>query len=293
MVFKSDTVKQWAMELGFSLVGITPSVPGDDVDRLLAYLEEGRHGQMAYMENYLAKRMDPRELVENAKSVICLAVNYYQSDPVDKPVHCGQVARYAWGRDYHKILKKRLKQLAMKISEKAEMKFRCFVDSGPILEKSFAARAGLGWIGKNNLLINGKYGSWLVLGEIVTDLEFDVYDEPVNDGCCDCQKCIEACPSQALTPDRKLDARRCISYWTVEANEEMPDDIKAVAGNRFFGCDICQEVCPCNSAPVICKDREIKICHAYVDLDELARLDNEQKKEKFAGSCLRRALGKK
>ena len=245
----SDAIKTWARELGFDLAGVAVAEPLDRCDYLERWLGEGRHGAMDYLARDPAKRCDPRAIVPDARSVICLAMNYDASPPqpsdTNDPV--GFVARYAWRTDYHTEIKSRLQLLADRIRQASNhtVHTRRFVDSGPLLEKALACRAGLGWIGKHGLLVSPKFGSWILLAEIVTDLELEA-DEPMQDRCGDCRRCIDACPTGALLGARDFDPRRCISYMTIEARRATLTDYGAEAAGFLFGCDLCQQACPHN-----------------------------------------------
>jgi epoxyqueuosine reductase len=214
--------------------------------QLDAWLNQGAHGRMSYMENYFDLRIDPTKLVPGAKSVICLSYNYFtpelQSDP-----EAPKLSKYAYGEDYHHVLKAKLKELLAFIDEQiGEVNGRCFVDSAPVMEREWAQRAGLGWNGRNTLTIHPKRGSFFFLSEIICDLPL-LYDNPIRDFCGTCRRCIDACPTQAIAPEGYfLDASKCISYLTIELKEEIPANLANHLDNWMFGCDVCQEVCPWN-----------------------------------------------
>lgn len=240
-------IKAEAQRLGFFLTGIARAERLDEEARKLeAWLNGGYHGQMAYMENYFEQRVDPRRLVEGARSVISLAYNYHnprkQSDP-----EAPRLSQYAYGEDYHYVIKRKLKSLLQFIRERiGEVNGRCFVDSAPVLERDWAKRAGTGWVGKNTLLIHPKAGSYFFLAELILDLEL-IYDQPMKDYCGTCTRCIDACPTQAIAPDGYwMDGSKCISYLTIELREAIPEAFRGQMANWMFGCDICQEVCPWN-----------------------------------------------
>lgn len=227
------------VSLGFNAVGIAraEALP-EAAARLRSWLGKGAQADMDYMARNVEKREDIRLLVEGARSVIVTLTNYYT--PCKQPDGIPRIARYAYGKDYHIVVKERLRQLM------GQMEGRCFVDSAPVLEHEWAKRAGLGWLGKNTLLINKKWGSFCFIGVIVTTTEFDTYSTPFeNNYCGACTRCIEACPTGALS-DCEVDARKCISYNTIENKGTYPEILKKRAGGRIFGCDICQEVCPWN-----------------------------------------------
>ena len=233
--------------MGFSFAGIARAEQMDEeARRLESWLNAGMHGQMGYMANHFDKRIDPRKLVEGAKSVISLLYNYYpeqrQSDPA-----APKISRYAYGEDYHFVLKRKLKDLLRFIGEEiGEVSGRCFVDSAPVLERDWARRSGVGWMGRNTMLINPKAGSNYFLAELILDLEL-VYDHPIRDYCGTCTRCIEACPTDAISPGGYVvDGSKCISYFTIELREAIPEEYRGQFDNWMFGCDICQEVCPWN-----------------------------------------------
>jgi epoxyqueuosine reductase len=285
-------IKNWGYNIGFDLIGITAAQPvvNPHTDAFNNYLANGRQGDMQYLSRHLEKRLDVRRLVPGARSVICTALNYYHEAPKPNSTGpCGKIARYAWGRDYHDVIKEKLHRLAdhIKTAVDTPVITRCFVDTAPILEKACAARAGLGWIGKNTLLLNEKFGSWLVLGEIVTDLELD-YDEPIPDRCGDCEQCLHACPTNALIEPRILDARRCISYLTVESKSQVPTDLQSKIGNRLFGCDECQNVCPFNQMKTPSNEPDFKPINVQLDLDTILSATPEQLQQRFTGTSLSR-----
>lgn len=243
----TDLIKKKAHELGFSACGIAAATTLDDHRKALGnWLDEGNHGEMQYMANHFEKRLDPRLLSDGARSVIVVLKNYYpeKSLPPEQPY---LISRYAYGTDYHFVIKEKLRQLQDYISvESGESQYRIFTDSAPVLERAWASRAGLGWIGKNSMLITPRKGSYFFIGEIVTSLELD-YDQPYGgDYCGDCSRCIDACPTKAIRNDRMIDARRCISYLTIEKKGEIPEEFHQKYRQWIFGCDICQEVCPWN-----------------------------------------------
>lgn len=240
-------IKEKARELGFLDCGISPArYMEEEKERLQNWLSQEMQGQMAYMANHLDKRLDPRLLVENARSVVSVLLNYFpsekQTDP-DAPV----LSKYAYGTDYHFVLKDKLAELLKYIqSEIAPCSGRFFVDSAPVLDRAWAARSGLGWIGKNTNLISPEHGSFFFIGELIIDLELPADDKVVRDHCGNCTRCLDACPTQAIVAPYKLDARKCISYQTIENRGEIDPSLKGQFENRVFGCDICQDVCPWN-----------------------------------------------
>src|SRR6056297_4157548 len=244
-------IRAWAEELGFQQCGIARPELAADEARLARWLAEGRHGTMHYMEKHGTRRSRPAELVPGTVSVICVRMDYLPEQAedarqlLDHPSRA-YVSRYALGRDYHKVLRRRLQRLSERIRrEVGEFGYRVFVDSAPVLEKPLARDAGLGWIGKHTNLLSRDAGSWFFLGEIYTDLPLPA-DEPVTDHCGSCTACIEACPTAAIVAPYELDARLCISYLTIEHPGSIPLHLRPAMGNRIYGCDDCQLVCPWN-----------------------------------------------
>ncbi len=243
----TDFVKSKALELGFAYCGIAEAKKLDeDEQRLEQWLNKGLHGTMSYMENYFDKRVDPTLLVPGARSVITLLMNYYPAEKQrpDAP----QVSKYAYGKDYHDIIREKLNLFLQSIRENiGEVNGRGFTDSAPVLERSWAARSGLGWVGKNGNLINKDSGSFFFIATLITDLKL-IADHPyVKDYCGTCTKCIDACPTDAILPNKVIAANKCISYFTIELKDALiPGDMKGRFENKLFGCDICQDVCPWN-----------------------------------------------
>ena len=245
------SIREWAAQLGFQQVGITDIDLTEDALRLDAYLAAGYHGEMEYMASHGTMRSRPDELVPGTLRVISVRMDYLPEDTqmaqmLAQPEQA-YVSRYALGRDYHKLIRKRLQQLAEKISQEVgPFGHRAFVDSAPVLEKPLARKAGLGWVGKNTLILNRKAGSWFFLGELLVDLPLPIDQPDDRDHCGKCTACLQVCPTQAFVDDRVLDARRCISYLTIELKGPIPEDLLPLIGNRVFGCDDCQLVCPWN-----------------------------------------------
>ncbi|MDA9358552.1 tRNA epoxyqueuosine(34) reductase QueG [Saprospiraceae bacterium] len=240
-------IQQKARELGFSGVSFAKAEHMDvEALRLEKWLGGGNHGTMGYMENHFELRTDPTKLVPGAKTVISLMFNYYNEDTQHDP-EAPKLAMYAYGRDYHKVVKKKLKYLMKYVKEEiGDIDGRAFVDSAPILERDWARRSGMGWVGKHSLLLNPKEGSYFFLSEIICDLEIEP-DSPIKDHCGTCTRCIEACPTDAISEEGYvMDGSKCISYLTIERKEEIPIEYKDLMGNYMFGCDICQQVCPWN-----------------------------------------------
>jgi len=243
----TERIKRKAHELGFELVGVSPAERLTvEAERLAEWLSRGYHATMYWMERNRDRRTDPRNIMPGARSVISVAMNYYTPHEIPDHPERGKISRYAWGDDYHDIVGERLKSLWEFIKEiEPDAGGRYYVDTGPVMDKVWAARAGYGWIGKHTNLISREYGSWLFLGEIITTLELE-YDIPTQDYCGTCRRCIDACPTDAIVDEYVLDSNKCLSYLTIEHRGEYPDEIKPDAEQWIFGCDICQDVCPWN-----------------------------------------------
>ena len=242
----AERIKKRAMELGFNACGIAKAeFLEEEAPRLESWLKQNLHGKMAYMENHFDMRLDPRLLVENAKSVISLTYNYFPEKTQTNETY--KIAKYAYGVDYHFVVKEKLKELLAFIQEEfGEINGRAFVDSAPVLEHAWAKKAGIGWVGKNSLTISKQKGSFFFLAEIILDLALE-YDDPIQtDHCGNCTRCIDSCPTEAILPNKKVDGSKCISYFTIELKEEIPSEMTGKFGNWIFGCDICQDVCPWN-----------------------------------------------
>lgn len=239
-------IKQEAKRLGFDYCGISKAdFLAEEAPRLEKWLNNNMHGEMKYMENHFDKRLDPRLLVEGSKSVISLLLNYFpsQQQNADAP----KISKYAYGNDYHDVIKAKCKEFLERMQEEiGEVNGRCFVDSAPVLDKAWAAKSGLGWIGKNANLINKGSGSFYFIAEIICDVELE-YDSPIKDFCGTCTKCLDACPTQAIVSPYVVDGSKCISYITIELKENIPTSFKNKMDDWVFGCDVCQDVCPWNS----------------------------------------------
>ncbi len=241
----TNRVRQCAREERFDACGIAAATPIDPEDRLGEWLRNGYHADMDWMERTRDIRQDVQKKLPGAKSVVVVARNYYAPRP-DAKEGAGKVARYAWGRDYHRVLLKPLRRLARFIeSLENGAQTYCCIDSGPVLERAWAARAGIGWIGKNSLVLRRDLGSWFFLGVILTTVELEP-DSPVPDQCGSCRLCIDACPTDAIVEPKVVDSRRCISYQTIENRGEIPENLQPKFEGWLFGCDICQDVCPWN-----------------------------------------------
>lgn len=286
----TEQIKAEALRLGFSACGIAPA---DDVGVNSVYLSEwlkkGNHGGISYMENHFDKRVDPRLLVEGTRSIISLALNYFPSRKLDNNQY--QFAWYAYGKDYHDIMRVKLDSLYNYIHENIQpVNGRAFCDTAPVLERYWAWRAGLGWIGKNTQLIIPGAGSYFFLGEIFLDLEL-LYDEPKPNRCGDCSLCLQHCPTGALEQPFELNCRKCLSYLTIENRDEIPPLVRNHMGNRIYGCDQCQESCPWNRFASPTKEPGFEPSEAFITMnkDDWDKLTEEQYNEIFRGSAVKRA----
>ncbi|MCY2685793.1 tRNA epoxyqueuosine(34) reductase QueG [Salinimicrobium sp. TH3] len=241
----SKLIKTEAKRLGFLSCGISKAeFLEEEAPRLEEYLQKQRHGKMSFLENYFDKRLDPTKLVEGSKSVISLLLNYYPEETQREDSY--KISKYAYGTDYHFVIKDKLKSLLQFIQQEiGEVEGRAFVDSAPVMDKAWAAKAGLGWVGKHTLLLSKQKGSFFFVAELIVDLDLE-YDAPVTDHCGSCTACIDACPTNAIVEPYKVDGSKCISYFTIELKEELPQEMKGKFDDWAFGCDICQDVCPWN-----------------------------------------------
>lgn len=283
-------VKEAARAQGFDACGIAAVAPADPEDRLGAWLARGYHANMRWMARTRAVRQDVTRKVTGAKSVVVVARNYYHERPA-KPGGTGRVARYAWGRDYHRALRKPLRRLAAAVNalEPGAHSYAS-IDSGPVLERTWAERAGVAAIGKNSLALRRDLGSWFFLATIITTVELQP-DKPVSDLCGTCTACLDACPTVAIVADRVVDAGKCISYQTIENRGEVPEEVAAAHGDWLFGCDICQEVCPWNrfAKPSDNTDFAPRPGQAHPSLAHLQAMDEAEFNATFEGTPLRRA----
>lgn len=288
-------IKEWGHDLGFQKVGITDTDLGEAEYRLLAWLEQGRHGEMDYMARHGIRRSRPATLVPGTTRVIVVRLDYWPgaaapaeevlADPI-----AAYVSRYALGRDYHKIIRARLQVLADRISARVgPFGYRAFCDSAPVLEKPLATKAGLGWIGKHTNVIDARSGSWFFLGELYTDLPLPI-DRPADDHCGTCSACIAACPTGAIVAPYELDARRCISYLTIELHGPIPAELRPLIGNRIYGCDDCQTVCPWNRFAQASTEADFAPRHSLdaAALTDLLGWNEAEFLRRTEGSALRR-----
>lgn len=289
---KSHRIKEKAIELGFLECGIAHAdLLSEDSGKLREWLDREYHGEMAYMENHFDKRTDPRKLVDGARSVIVVLQNYHTAEKQIDPA-APVISKYAYGKDYHKIVRKKLKSmLAWLQDEFPPVSGRVFVDSAPVMERAWGRLGGLGWIGKHSLLLNRRHGSWFFIGVIITDLQLEP-DSPVKEYCEDCTKCIDACPTNAILDGRMVDASRCISYLTIELkSESIPGEFRENMNNRAFGCDICQEVCPWNNNAHPHDELWLQPRPGLLEMkrEDWMEMNEEQFNRIFEGSALKRA----
>ncbi len=284
-------LKNTARELGFFYCGVSKAqYLEEDAAMMEKWLAQKKHGQMVYLERNFEKRMDPRLLVPGAKSVVSLLYNYYPKVNLESP-DSYKISKYAYGEDYHRVIKRKLRKLMqILIDNIGEIEGRAFVDSAPVMERRWAQMSGAGWIGKNSLLLNKEQGSFFFLAELIIDLDL-IEDNPVGDHCGTCTRCIDACPTNAIDEPYSVDASKCISYFTIELKESIPDSVKGKFENWIFGCDICQDVCPWNqfsvshSEPAFDPDRRL----SRLDKDQWLELTEPVFKDLFAKSAVKRS----
>ncbi len=292
----TQQIQARAHKLGFELVGIIPATQSETIARYQQWIENGYAGKMGYLERHLPLKRDVRQLLAEAKSVISLAMNYYTLDPpkplAEDPAR-GQISRYAWGDDYHDIIRQRLSELVdfIKQTAETELQTRVCVDTAPIIEREYAEKAGIGWIGKNTNLIHWRSGSWYFLAEVLVSIALEPEILPLRGGCGTCTRCIEACPTDAIVEPNLLDSRRCISYLTIELKERIPKAFRPKMGNLIYGCDICQEVCPWNSkaAPTDDPAFQPRDGNLAPTLLSLIGMTQQEFSRRFKGSPIKRA----
>jgi epoxyqueuosine reductase len=286
-------VKQRAREAAFDLVGIASASPSRWGRYLRTWLDEGQAGEMRYLANRFDERTQPQMYLPGAQSIICVAINYYvplDPPPDDEQHRHGKIARYALGDDYHELLKARLHTVTDWMRQNfPDCQTRACVDTAPVMEKELAARSGIGWLGKNTCLINPKIGSWLLLGEILTTLALPPDDE-ATDHCGTCTRCIDACPTGAITEPYRLDARKCISYLTIEHRGEIAPELQPRIGNWLYGCDICQDVCPHNRKAPAATDPALapRFRSGTLDVTEIESWSDEEYRHRLRGSAMKR-----
>lgn len=292
----AQRIRGWARNLGFQQTGISGVELPEDELHLLEWLRLQRHGSMHYMQRHGTRRSRPAELVPGTLRVICVRMDYWPANAADAVMQLeqegdrGYVARYALGRDYHKLLRARLQQLAECIeAEVGQFGYRAFTDSAPVLEKALARNAGLGWIGKHTNLISKHAGSWFFLGELFTDLPLPV-DAPADDHCGSCRACLDVCPTRAIVAPYQLDARRCIAYLTIEYRGSIPVELRTSMGNRIFGCDDCQLFCPWNKFAQPTREKDFTPRHGLdnAQLVDLFNWTEEEFLKRTQGSAMRR-----
>jgi epoxyqueuosine reductase len=290
----AEHIRDWAAELGFQQVGISEVELGDHPAYLERWLAAGYHGEMGYMSKHGSRRSHPDQLIPGTVRVLSLRMDYLSSDTQPLQVlenpRLAYISRYALGRDYHKLIRKRLAQLAKRIETESGGNHRAFVDSAPVLERAIAEQAGLGWIAKNTMLINPRAGSWFFLGEIYTDLPLPADTPQEEKHCGTCTACLDICPTQAFVGPGQLDARRCISYLTIEHAGSIDEALRPLMGNRIFGCDDCQLVCPWNKFAETTKEKDFSPRHQLQDAElvQLFLWDEASWLEKTEGSAIRR-----
>lgn len=286
----NELVKQLALAHGFDSCGVSKAgFLEEEAPRLETWLNNNMHGEMGYMANHFDKRLDPRELVPGCKSVISLLLNYYPEEQQTEGLP--KISKYAYGRDYHKVLKKKCRDLMLSLQEQfGDFEGRVFVDSAPVMDKAWASKSGLGWTGKHSNLINRQIGSFFFIAEVICDLEI-VPDSPIDDYCGTCTKCIDACPTDAIVDPYVVDGSKCISYLTIELKNAIPESFKGKFEEWVFGCDICQDVCPWNrfSKPNTTVDFKPKQDRIGKTWEEWEEISEEVFNEVFAGTPLRRA----
>ncbi len=289
---KSERIKQLAAIVGFDDCGIAQAHQlTSETQNLQNWLKSGFHAEMHYMQNHYEKRIDPTKLVEGAKSIIVVLLNYFPKQyPFENKKY--KIARYALGKDYHIVVKEKLQKLIKDINENiGNVNGRAFVDSAPVMERVWAREAGLGWIGQNSLLLSKKLGSYVFIGELVVDIEL-AYDTPqLNEYCGTCRKCIEACPTKAIVANKVVDSNKCISYQTIENKGEIPVNIQFQMNGRIFGCDICQEVCPFNKRSTKHNTTEFNTSQELSEItdSELENISEETFQQLFYKSPVKRA----
>jgi epoxyqueuosine reductase len=295
MTALKERLIQLSAELGFVKVGFASAEPlNEEYNRFENWLGEGMNADMHWLERNKEKRQNPQLILENAKTVIITAYNYYTPfKHEDNNSSRGKISRYAWGDDYHDIILPKLRQLAREIAQSAlSAESKCYVDTGPILERQWAERAGIGWQGKNGNILTKDYGSWILLGSIITNVEFEP-DKPMENYCGKCTKCLDACPTGAIIQPKVIDARKCLSYWTIEAkpDKEIPPEIAQNARGWLYGCDICQDICPWNRKPVNSQETAFlpRKEETGLDLLQIINFTKEEYLERFRRSPMKRA----
>jgi len=283
----TGSVKARALALGFDRVAIGPASPPEHGDAFRQWVQAGYAGTMGYLERRLGERLDPARVLPGVRSVVCVALNYYQGEPAPDP-SWAPVARYAWGRDYHEVMTPRLDALGAHVAELCGAVSRGYVDTGPVLERDLAARAGLGWVGKNTMLLHPELGSWFLVGVLLTTAALDL-DDALPDRCGSCRACLDACPTGAFAAPYVLDARRCISYLTIEHRGTIDPALGRELGPWQFGCDVCQEVCPWNRKAPVTRECAFWPSAPYPGAEGIGAMSDEELRARFKGTALLRS----
>lgn len=284
-----ERLTSFAHEIGFDSCRIAACAAPTYGTEFRAWLREGAHGEMNYMERGEEKRCDPQKVLPGARSIVVLALNYFQGEQVQAPENAkGKIARYAWGDDYHQAVESKLDKIDTFLRDLGGQQ-KCYVDTGPILERDHAAQAGIGWHGKNTMLIDERLGTWFFLAEILTTLELPP-DKPVTDRCGTCERCINACPTGAITAPHRLDARRCISYLTIELKGSIPLELRPLVGDRIFGCDDCLDACPWNRFAQVSHETAFAARHSTIgmSLREYLEITDAEFRAIFKNSPIKR-----
>mgnify|MGYP001354312626 FL=1 len=277
-------------QLGFDIVGFAKAeLLVEETKNLETWVEKGYQATMNYMERNLHKRKDVKEILPTAKSIISLALNYYTPEKYSNEIDKGKISRYAWGKDYHLVIWQKLNELETELKElEPELETLSYVDTGPVMDKAWAVRAGIGWMGKHTNVINPNIGSWFFIANIITNFEFE-YSEIITDHCGTCTACIDACPTNAILSEYVVDANKCISFQTIENKDEIPVELKGKFDSWIFGCDICQDVCPWNNKfSIATSEKDFYPQNKEISFDEVLALDNNSFKERFAESPIKR-----
>ena len=294
MPSSSERIREKALELGFCKLGIVPAdVLEEEGEKFLQWIKRGHHGEMAWMNRDPKKRVDPKLIYPEARSVIVVAMNYYSPHEHRNSLGRGKISRYAWGDDYHPVVREKLLTLLAWIKgEVPGADGKVCVDTSPMLEKAWAVRAGIGWLGKHTNVITTDHGSWVFLGEIILNIELEYDADVVADHCGSCTACLDACPTRAIVEPYVVDSRKCISYATIELrDEQLPSDIAENLNGWLYGCDICQDVCPWNrfEQPTVESSFEPRNNETSLDLAALSQMTHEEYVERFRGSAMKRA----
>jgi epoxyqueuosine reductase len=290
MKINNEIVIEKAKELGFDLVGFAKAdILFEETSNLHKWLNMNYHGNMDYMARNIDKRRDVSKVLSEAKGVISLGMNYYTDDEYSRKKESGKVSRYAWGKDYHLVMWEKLEQLENDLKKiDSSFKSKSYVDTGPVMDKAWAVKAGLGWLGKHTNVINKEIGSWFFIANLITNYEFENLSI-VTDHCGSCTACIDACPTNAIVDAYLLDSTKCISYLTIENKNEIPDEFKGRFDNWIFGCDICQDVCPWNvKFSLITEKTEFLPLNKEIDFSEVENMSDEEFKERFVHSPVKR-----